>query len=66
MCERFYSEQYALACFLLANSERYQVLFPCFYVSEQPALAAMLQPLWSSANLRRVEQHGGSFWFKVA
>jgi hypothetical protein len=65
MCDRFYSEQYMLATLLLANPKRYQVLFPCFFASEDEALAGMLEPLWKGQNTSQVEKHGGSFWFKV-
>jgi predicted O-methyltransferase YrrM len=66
MCERFYSEQYALAAFLLANPQRYQTLLPNYFIAEDPALSAMLSPLWQHPNLEGVERHGGSFWLTVA
>ncbi len=65
MCDRFYSEQYVLAAFLLANPQKYEVLMPGIFVSEDKALAAMLEPIWQSDNTRNVERHGGSFWFRI-
>jgi hypothetical protein len=65
MCERFYSEQYGLACFLLANAERYRPMLPAYYVSEDPALAALLSPLWQHPHMEQVERHGGSFWLRI-
>lgn len=65
MCERFYSEQYLLAAYLLANPARYKPLFPAYFVSEQPELAARLSPLWAAPNLQGVERHGGSFWLEI-
>ncbi len=65
MCDRFYSEQYMLAMMLLANPEKYQVLFPCFFVSEDKQLRAPLADIWNHENTQGVEQHGGSFWFTV-
>jgi hypothetical protein len=65
MCDRFYSEQYMLATMLLANPKRYEILFPCYFVSEDEALASQLEPLWKSENTKQVEKHGGSFWFRV-
>ncbi len=65
MCDRFYSEQYVLAAFLLANPKKYEVLFPGIFVSEDKALAQKLETLWQSENTRNVEKHGGSFWFRV-
>ncbi len=65
MCDRFYSEQYGLAIMLLSNSTRYQTIMPNYFVSEDAELAGILKPLWDHPNLGGVEQHGGSFWFKI-
>jgi hypothetical protein len=65
MCDRFYSEQYMLAAFLLANPSKYEVVFPGIFVSEDQALAKQLEPIWNSSNTSNVERHGGSFWFRV-
>lgn len=65
MCDRFYSEQYVLAAFLLANPKKYEVFFPGIFVSEDKQLASKLEPIWQSDNTRSVEKHGGSFWFRI-
>lgn len=65
MCDRFYSEQYLLATLLLANSEKFQPIFPCYFISEDKELKTMLDPVWNHPNLAGVERHGGSFWMKV-
>ena len=65
MCDRFYSEQYALAMFLLAAPEKYRVLWPGYFISEDDALSARIAPMWAHPNLRGVERHGGSFWLEV-
>jgi hypothetical protein len=65
MCDRFYSEQYVLAAFLLANPVKYETLFPGIFVSEDKALAHLLEPIWQSENTRGVEKHGGSYWLKI-
>ena len=65
MCDRFYSEQYVLAAFLLANPKKYEVIFPGIFVSEDKALANLLEPIWQSENTSKVEKHGGSFWFRI-
>ncbi len=64
MCDRFYNEEYLLACMLLSGN-RYEVLFPNYFVSEDKELAAVLNPLWEHPNLKGVERHGGSFWMRV-
>ncbi len=66
MCDRFYSEQYVLAAFLLANPAKYEVLFPGIFVSEDKHLSQQMDALWQSENTKNVEKHGGSFWFRVS
>lgn len=65
MCDRFYSEQYLLATLLLANSEKYQTIFPGYFISEDSELKKIIEPVWNHPNLSGVEKHGGSFWFRV-
>lgn len=65
MLDRYYSENYILGALLLNNPAKYTVISPNFYISEQPALAGILAPLWQEPNLRNVERHGGSFWFRI-
>lgn len=64
MCDRFYSEQYPLAMWLLAAPERAKVVMPNYFASQDSALDAILNPLWSRSELQGVERHGGSFWFE--
>lgn len=65
MCERFYSEQYGLAIYLLANSNRYQPILPNYFVSRDEELSLILNPIWSHPALKEVEKHGGSFWLRI-
>jgi len=65
MCDRFYSEQYGLAAFLLANPDRYQTIMPNYFVSEDAGLKQILEPLWNDASMPKVEKHGGSFWLEI-
>ena len=64
MCDRFYSEQYGLMMFLLANPEKYKCIFPTYFVSEDKELASILNPLWEKEELKNAERHGGSFWIQ--
>lgn len=66
MCDRFYSEQYGLAMYLLANSQKYQPLLPNYFISEDKELHGITAPIWDHENLNGVEQHGGSFWIRIA
>jgi predicted O-methyltransferase YrrM len=65
MIQRYYSEQYLLAAFMLANKEKYQAFFPNFFFSEDKELSKILEPIWNHNNLQGVEKHGGCFWLKV-
>lgn len=66
MCERFYSEQYGLAMYLLANSQKYQPLLANYFIYEDKELAEVIAPVWQHKNLEKVERHGGSFWLVIA
>lgn len=65
MCDRFYSEQYGLAIFLLADPKRYKTILPNFFISEDKDLSRIVEPLWNHPNLEGVERHGGSFWLEI-
>jgi hypothetical protein len=65
MCDRFYSEQYMLAAFLLANPQKYVPVFPAWHISQTPGLNGMLNEIWDHPNLKNVEMHGGSFWIMI-
>ncbi|MBK7426542.1 MAG: class I SAM-dependent methyltransferase [Saprospiraceae bacterium] len=65
MCDRFYSEQYGLAMYLLANPQRYKTIMPNFFVYKTPELLEILNPIWNLPNMTGVEHHGGSFWIQI-
>jgi hypothetical protein len=65
MCDRFYSEQYGLAMYLLSNSKKYETILPNYFISEDKELAELISPIWGHENLKSVEKHGGSFWLKI-
>ena len=65
MCDRFYSEQYGLAAFLLANPNRFQTIMPNYFVSEDAELNQILLPLWEDKSMPVVERHGGSYWLEI-
>lgn len=65
MCDRFYSEQYGLAMFLLANPVKYQTILPNYFVSRDEELSDWIAPVWDHKNLQNVEKHGGSYWLKI-
>lgn len=65
MCDRFYSEQYGLAMYLLADPVRYRTILPNYFISEDKQLSGLIEPMWEHPNLVGVERHGGSFWLEI-
>jgi len=65
MCDRFYSEQYGLAVYLLANPEKYTTILPNYFIFEDKELSEVIAPIWNHDNLIGVEKHGGSFWIRI-
>ena len=65
MCDRFYSEQYGLAMYLLANSKKYEPILPNYFISEDKEISKQIELIWNHPNLKGVERHGGSFWLKI-
>jgi len=66
MCDRFYTEQYGLAFYLLSNPDKYEPILPNYYISEDPELSELIAPIWDHENLKNAERHGGSFWIRIA
>lgn len=65
MCDRFYTEQYGLAFFIMANPEKYATILPNYFISEDKELSELIAPMWDHENLNGVERHGGSFWLEI-
>lgn len=65
MCDRFYSEQYGLAMFLLANPKKYETILPNYFIFDDKELSQIISPIWNHKNLENVEKHGGSYWIRI-
>ncbi len=65
MCDRFYSEQYGLAMYLLANPRKFEPLLPNYFISQDKELSQCIEPIWNHPRLKGVERHGGSFWLRI-
>lgn len=63
--DRFYSEQYVLAGYLLGGEESFSTELPCAYVRLDPELRTILEPLWSEPALQGAETHGHSYWVRI-
>lgn len=46
MCDRFYTEQYGLAMYLLANPEKYNPILPNYFIYEDKELSKIVEPFW--------------------
>ena len=62
--DRWYSEQYLLASWLLAG-ERLDVVLPCMYVCLNPDLHHVLHPIWDVFTWAAIATNGSSFWFEI-
>lgn len=61
--ERYYNEQYLLGTLLANGLVNYEVILPNIYVSLNPELSNIIEPLWASdMKFKHVERHGCSFW----
>lgn len=64
IAERYYSEQYPLATWLLGGAG-VEIVLPAWRVSNDPELAGALDELWERPGLGEVDRHGVSFWFET-
>lgn len=71
---RWYSEQYLLACHLLGGGSRLRIVLPNAFISQEPELTQILDGLWLHPEMRSVHAHtlklyhgylGYSFWVEV-
>ncbi|MCI0451947.1 MAG: class I SAM-dependent methyltransferase [Candidatus Latescibacteria bacterium] len=62
---RYYSEQYLLAAYLLAEGKRFEVVLPNAFIAHDPELKRVLAPLWERAEMKNVATHGASFWLEI-
>ncbi len=63
--DRFYSEQYLLACYLLARTDVFEILLANSFISGDSGLAAALSGFWDRCEIAGVERHGCSFWIRI-
>lgn len=61
----YYSEQYLLAAYLLAECRWMSPILASNYVSQDIELKEVLAPLWESPSLAGVAPHGFSFWLEI-
>ncbi len=64
--ERYYSEQYGLACYLLAEGQKLEIVLPNHFVICDQELAGTLDNVWDTDKLRNLQKNGCSFWMRIA
>ena len=62
---RLWNEQYLLATALLFGPDRFEILFPCWFVGRDPALRAQAEGLLQKGPLSGVDLYGASFWMRI-
>ncbi len=62
---RYYSEQYLLAAYLLAEGKKCRILLPNSFIYDDPELRAVLGPLWRDKRMAGVLTFGSSFWIRL-
>ena len=62
---RYYSEQYLLAAQLLTDAPGFEVLLPNAFISRDPELSRVLDPLWDHLPWKGVNRNGASFWIRI-
>jgi predicted O-methyltransferase YrrM len=71
---RHYTEQYLLACWLLANPGRFECIFPGAFVWGEADLRRGMEQLWADEEMQKIYRHmekiylgygSFSFWFEI-
>jgi hypothetical protein len=62
---RYYSEQYVLAAYLLAKGNLCDVVLPGMFITRDAELRRELAPIWENEVMKNVKLHGCSFWIKM-
>lgn len=63
---QLWNEQYLLATALLFGAERFEVLFPSWWVGRDQALRAQARAAICRGPLESVDLYGASFWLRIA
>lgn len=63
--KRYYSGQYLLATYILAEGNKFEIILPNSFISMEQELSNILAPLWNIPKMSEVERHGVSFWIQT-
>jgi hypothetical protein len=59
------SEQYLLACYILAEGKKFDIILPNSFISRDSKLTKILDPILKDKRMHGVESGGGSFWIRM-
>jgi tetratricopeptide (TPR) repeat protein len=62
---RLWNEQYLLATALLFGPDRFEVLFPCWFAHQDPALLAQANARLRPGKMADLNLYGASFWMRT-
>lgn len=62
--DRYYSEQYILAAYLLADSNKFTISLPNYFILNDDELKKIISPLTERLGLKLTPESGGSFWVR--
>lgn len=63
--DRYYSEQYLLASYILAEGTRFQIELPNAFVGNDIYFNNLLNRFWGKFSQNEIEKGGGAFWIKT-
>lgn len=63
--QRLWNEQYLLATALLFGSDRFDILFPSWFVGRDPALSTHAAVQLRQGPLAEIDLYGASFWMRM-
>jgi hypothetical protein len=62
---RYYSEQYLLACHLLAQTKCFEIVLPNMFICGDQEIRSGISPMFNHPSMQGVEWHGCSFWVRI-
>jgi len=62
---RYYSEQYLLAAYILAQGNMFDIILPNTFVSQDDELRSIMCPLQGNRAMKDVEMRGLSMWIRM-
>ena len=63
--KRLWNEQYVLATALIFGAQRFEILFPSWFVGRDPALKAHAEAMLRRGPMADLDLYGTSFWMRI-